>query len=831
MIASAAALPKGGDNFDALGFPPELRGIDRWVPWRTEFRNGKPTKVPYHPGDCARIDPTDADRCLDFEEAVSLARSGDYGVGLSFFAEDGYCGIDLDDCVDAKRCISPEAQRLVDEFASYAEFSPSGTGVKMFIRGRKPSWAKCKSKSLPGIGEVEIYDQKRFFTLTGRVVPGCGQLVRERDAQLHDLCARLWKQPSAKPDVVGRIGRPGFMGDDAALLQRARSATNGPKFVSLFDHGDASAYGGDESAADAALASMLTFWCGPEHDRIERLFSASALGQRDKWKTREDYRRMTIGFAIENTTEYYAGGRSAGGEAARGSRSVAKRPEVIIDTDEYRVIDEVAAAVGRDSTIFTRGGMFVEVREPGDGGHASIATLLPARLRELITRNVELLGYYKEELKPRHPTAWLVNALHARGWGAGTRELRMLSETPVLRPDGTVWQEPGYDAISKVLYRPTTTFPVIPEHPTRDDACDACDRLMDLVSDFPFAGLAHNSAFLAALLTVVARHAFDGPSPLFLVDANVRGAGKTMLGTIAAIIGTGSVPPVSSYVHESTECRKQITTLAMEGARIVLLDNLNGVIGNDALDRTLTSIWWRDRILGSSASYSGPMLAVWIATGNNVTVKADTTRRTVYIRLDSPLEHPEDRGGFQHKDLLGYVTAHRPQLFADAVTIVAAYLRAGSPNMELRPFGSYDAWSAVIRSAVRWLGMKDPCDTRDQLEVAADSDKEMLGQLMAAWEEYDRAGNGIVLSTLLKDLFPCGDGKPTSPEAVALRDAIELFAPPRGNKHPTARQLGSKLRAVRGRVIGDKKFDTDGAKTAKGQVWRLLDATPKTTGV
>lgn len=45
--------------------------------------------------------------------------------------------------------------------------------------------------------------------------------------------------------------------------------------------------------------------------------------------------------------------------------------------------------------------------------------------------------------------------------------------------------------------------------------------------------------------------------------------------------------------------------------------------------------------------------------------------------------------------------------------------------MELRPFGSYDAWSAVIRSAVRWLGMKDPCDTRDQLEVAADSDKEM----------------------------------------------------------------------------------------------------------
>ncbi|MFG0260514.1 MAG: hypothetical protein ACF8LK_09210, partial [Phycisphaerales bacterium JB041] len=650
MIAASTALPDDAGGFDPLGFPPELRGRDRWVRWRYEVRAGKPTKVPYDPDERARIDPTDAERCLRFEDASGLAASAEYGMGFAFFAEDGYCGIDLDDCVDGQGRISPEAQRLVDDFATYAEFSPSGTGVKMFIRGRKPSWAKCKSKSLPGIGEVEIYDQKRFFTLTGRVVPGCGQLVRERDAQLHDLCARLWTQPSAKPDVVGRIGSPGFTGDDDALLLRARSASNGPKFVSLFDHGDTSAHGGDESAADMALASMLTFWCGPEYDRIERLFSASALGQRDKWKTREDYRRMTIEFAIENTTEFYTGGRAVGG-AAGASQSFARRPEVIIDTDEYRVIDEVAAAIGRDSTIFTRGGMFVEVRQSGDGGQSSISTMPPARLREQITRSTELLGYSKGELKPRHPTTWLVNALHARGRGAGTRELRMLSETPILRPDGTVCQEPGYDAVTRVLYRPTAAFPWIPENPTHDDACRACDRLMDVVCDFPFSDLSHASAFLAAVLTVVARHAFDGPAPLFLVDANVRGAGKTMLGSIAAIIGTGSAPPMSSYVHESTECRKQITTLAMEGARIVLLDNLNGVIGNDALDRALTSIWWRDRILGSSASYSGPLLAVWIAAGNNVTVKADTTRRTVYIRLDSPLEHPEDRGEFKHKDL------------------------------------------------------------------------------------------------------------------------------------------------------------------------------------
>lgn len=41
---------------------------------------------------------------------------------------------------------------------------------------------------------------------------------------------------------------------------------------------------------------------------MERIFSASALGKRDKWQTRPDYRERTIDKALEGRTEFYTPG-------------------------------------------------------------------------------------------------------------------------------------------------------------------------------------------------------------------------------------------------------------------------------------------------------------------------------------------------------------------------------------------------------------------------------------------------------------------------------------------------------------------------------------------
>ncbi|MCC7388309.1 MAG: hypothetical protein IT431_06035 [Phycisphaerales bacterium] len=831
MIATSPTPRPDPGPPDFLGLPPELRAFERFLHWRYEWRDGDWAKVPFDPRSGARIDPTNPENLVSYLLAADLYTrhaGACAGIGFSFDADEGICGIDLDDCVDEQGSVSPEAQRLLRNFDSYAEYSPSGTGVKIFVRGRKPEWARCTSTALDGIGKIEVYDQKRYFTLTGRVVPGCVQLISERQEQLEALCARLWRQREDRPGVIARIGGAGFNGDDEAMLQKARSATNGEKFAALFDRGDTSGHGGDESAADAALACHLAFWCGPDRDRIERLFSLSARGQREKWQEREDYRRMTIDFAIENATDHYGDDHARARPAPR--RADSGMPEITLDTDEHRVIEETVAALTRDPELYSRGGRIAEViRTDADGAGVVIAPLQTPRLREVITRNATLLRITNKGETPCHPTGWLVKGVESRGCWHGLRRLRLVSEAPVLRPDGTIWQARGFDPVTGVLYMPGCEFPEIPARPTHGDACESCDRLLDLVCDFPFASTAHAAAHLSAVLTAVARHAFTGPSPLFLVDANVRGAGKTLLGSIVAIIATGRVPPMSSYVHDSMECRKQITTLAMEGARVVLLDNLGGVIGNDALDRALTSDWWQDRVLGTNSSFSGPMLAVWIATGNNVTVKADTTRRTVYIRLDSPLENPEDRAGFRHRDLIGHVLANRPRLLADAITIVAAYLQAGRPDMELRPYGSFNGWSDVVRSAVRWLGLPDPCDTRELLEVAADTEKDALGRLIAAWHARAPDGQGVGIAELIRQLYPTDGGWPADEAAIALRDAIEALVASTPGKVPTARQLGNKLRTMKRRVIDGKMLDTDTQKTSKGQIWRVVEVNPRGT--
>ena len=81
---------------------------------------------------------------------------------------------------------------------------------------------------------------------------------------------------------------------DEEVLEKCRAAENAAKFSDLFDAGDVHRYhGGDDSAADLALLGMLTFWTQDEA-QLERLFSDSALGQREKWRKRADYRKRTI---------------------------------------------------------------------------------------------------------------------------------------------------------------------------------------------------------------------------------------------------------------------------------------------------------------------------------------------------------------------------------------------------------------------------------------------------------------------------------------------------------------------------------------------------------
>src|ERR1700678_2705428 len=74
---------------------------------------------------------------------------------------------------------------------------------------------------------------------------------------------------------------------------------------------------------------------------------------------------------------------------------------------------------------------------------------------------------------PTHPPDWCVRAVHARGDWPEARVLVGVVETPVMRADGTVLQEAGFDEATGLLYLPNQEFPEVPSRPSQGDAIAA----------------------------------------------------------------------------------------------------------------------------------------------------------------------------------------------------------------------------------------------------------------------------------------------------------------------------------------------------------------------
>ena len=99
---------------------------------------------------------------------------------------------------------------------------------------------------------------------------------------LSDFLSLLPAVVEPPPPVARPTSNQPLRLDDAAVLARARAASNGAKFSALYDRGDLGGHGGDHSAADLALANHLVYWTDGDADQVDRLFRGSALF-RDKW--------------------------------------------------------------------------------------------------------------------------------------------------------------------------------------------------------------------------------------------------------------------------------------------------------------------------------------------------------------------------------------------------------------------------------------------------------------------------------------------------------------------------------------------------------------------
>jgi archaellum biogenesis ATPase FlaH len=155
-----------------MNVPIEMAGHAQWLLWKYITRDGKKTKCPFRvTGQVGSS--TDPDSWSTLDDAM-LAVERYEGLGFVFTLDDPFIGIDLDGCRDPNTGIlEPWALAVHERFAtSYAEVSPSGTGIKIFCKAAR-TWTgpnKCDAKADGKFGktpQIEVYQSGRFFCFTG----------------------------------------------------------------------------------------------------------------------------------------------------------------------------------------------------------------------------------------------------------------------------------------------------------------------------------------------------------------------------------------------------------------------------------------------------------------------------------------------------------------------------------------------------------------------------------------------------------------------------------------------------------------------------------------
>ena len=309
--------------------PEELRKLDQWCLWRWEERDGKPTKPPYQTnGHGAKSN--DKKTWAPFKTVLKASQNGNKWAGIGFMLTPPYVGVDLDKCRDPETGgIRDWGRSIVDTFKSYTEVSPSGTGVKILLKGDLPGGGHHSER-------IGVFQKNRYFCITGDAVNGHSE-IRECQTELDALIKREWPGDLKQAAAMPTLKEPTTLTKaDLAIYEKASDAKNGEKFLQLWN-GEWDAYP-SHSEADAALCSMLAFWTR-DPAQIDRLFRGSKL-YRDKWE-RKDYRERTIAGVLKDRPETYV-------KRAGGAPSMADLREYIdlqVDGGVNFTADEICRAM------------------------------------------------------------------------------------------------------------------------------------------------------------------------------------------------------------------------------------------------------------------------------------------------------------------------------------------------------------------------------------------------------------------------------------------------------------------------------------------------------
>ena len=276
--------------------PDVIKQYKQWVLWKLDVSNYGKTKVPYQINGF-RASTREPRTWTSFKQANIAFQESSHlynGIGFVFSDQDPFTGIDLDKCIIDGN-LTNFAQNNINHFNSYSEVSQSGTGIHIIVEAKLPG----SGRKIKGF---EVYDNGRFFVVTGNHIESTPRTIEKRQTDIDSLYSDLIENDVNHSSVFRPLSSITL--DDQDIIHLATTARNGEKFTKLLI-GDFSSYN-SYSEADQAFCNIIAFYT-QDKDQIDRIFRVSEL-YREKWD-REDYRERTIRKALTGLSARYYGSK------------------------------------------------------------------------------------------------------------------------------------------------------------------------------------------------------------------------------------------------------------------------------------------------------------------------------------------------------------------------------------------------------------------------------------------------------------------------------------------------------------------------------------------
>lgn len=266
----------------AENIPEELKQLKQWVIWKAEWNEDRKVfeKIPYRSNGKYRADSTKPISWGTFEKVLEAYDNGiGEGIGFVLTETDPYTCIDIDG-LDSVDVLPDLAQEIVN--TSYAELSPSGNGVHVWVRFAHNS-KEYKNKNTQ-LG-YEIYSDKRFITFTGEAL---NALPINEGSEIESFIEKVFKReqmkPMQTPQLQSDIRKSSL--SEVEILNIAENSKTGARFKSFMYGGWEQTYP-SQSEADMAFCNDLAFWTNCDYYMMDSIFRRSSL-MREKWDRKQN---------------------------------------------------------------------------------------------------------------------------------------------------------------------------------------------------------------------------------------------------------------------------------------------------------------------------------------------------------------------------------------------------------------------------------------------------------------------------------------------------------------------------------------------------------------